>query len=179
MAFSPFEGGRGDETFLQLPGSFIPLTPFKANLVVFFAKPWFGAVQFPFLPPASGYVLFLLAQKKNQKKGAPSPYRSVENAFALWASTAWNTDRCVYPASQAVDPIRRSRSSNGNGVSHGLRAAEGNIRTSRCYQKYYKMSLQRGKVLRQPLRAMGLRNTTHTGKGFEIASTQIATAEVL
>ena len=31
MAFSPFEGGRGDETFPQLPGSFIPLTPFKGG----------------------------------------------------------------------------------------------------------------------------------------------------
>jgi hypothetical protein len=36
----------------------------------------------------------------------------------------------LYPAFRAVDPIRRSRSSNGTGVSHGLRAAEGNSRTS-------------------------------------------------
>ncbi len=31
MAFSPFEGGRGDETFPQHPGNFIPLTPFKGG----------------------------------------------------------------------------------------------------------------------------------------------------
>ena len=31
MAFSPFEGGRGDETFPQHPGSFIRLTPFKGE----------------------------------------------------------------------------------------------------------------------------------------------------
>ncbi|MBV6427741.1 MAG: hypothetical protein KIPDCIKN_02263 [Haliscomenobacter sp.] len=36
MAFSPFEGSRGDETFPRHPGSFIPLAPFEANLVVFF-----------------------------------------------------------------------------------------------------------------------------------------------
>ncbi len=100
--------------------------------------------RLPFWPPASGCVLFLLAQKKNQKKGAPTPYRSVGNAFALWASTALNTGRCVYPASQAVDPIRRSRSSNGNGVSHGLRAAEGNSGTSRSYEKYYTISSKGG-----------------------------------
>ena len=72
--------------------------PLKANLVMFFPIPLFGAVLLPFLPPASGFVLFLLAQKKNQKKGAPSPYRSVANAFALWASTALNTGRRIYPA---------------------------------------------------------------------------------
>ena len=31
MAFSPFEGGRGDETFPRHPGSFIPLAPFKGG----------------------------------------------------------------------------------------------------------------------------------------------------
>jgi hypothetical protein len=62
----------------------------KANLVVFFPEPWIGVGPLSFLPPASGFVLFLLAQKKNQKKGAPSPYRTAGNAFALWASTAWN-----------------------------------------------------------------------------------------
>ena len=29
--FSPFEGGRGDETIHQHPGNFIPLTPFKGG----------------------------------------------------------------------------------------------------------------------------------------------------
>ena len=41
MAFSPFEGGRGDETFPQLPGSFIPLTPFKGGkCFVSLCEPW-------------------------------------------------------------------------------------------------------------------------------------------
>ncbi len=31
MAFSPFEGGRGDETYPLHPGSFIPLAPFKGG----------------------------------------------------------------------------------------------------------------------------------------------------
>ncbi len=31
MVFSPFEGGRGDETFPRHPESFIPLTPFKGG----------------------------------------------------------------------------------------------------------------------------------------------------
>ena len=31
MAFFPFEGGRGDETFVQHPKPFIPLTPFKGG----------------------------------------------------------------------------------------------------------------------------------------------------
>ncbi len=31
MAFSPFEGGRGDEPFQQHPKTFIPLTPFKGG----------------------------------------------------------------------------------------------------------------------------------------------------
>jgi hypothetical protein len=30
------------------------------------------------------------------------------------------------------------------GVSHGLRAAEGNIRTSRSYEKYYQMNSKGG-----------------------------------
>ncbi len=143
MAFSPFDGGRGDETCLRFA-------------------------------PASGFVLFLLAQKKNQKKGAPSPYRSAANAFALWASTALNTDRCVSPAFQAVDPIRRSRSSNGNGVSRGLRAAEGNIPTSRSYEKCYKMPFKGGKCSAS-LRHGVMECRPHPGKGFEIASRYFAT----
>ena len=31
MAFSPFEGGRGDETLQQHPQNFIPLAPFKGG----------------------------------------------------------------------------------------------------------------------------------------------------
>ena len=44
MAFSPFDGSRGDETFPQHPGKVILVTPFEANLAVFFPKPLFDAV---------------------------------------------------------------------------------------------------------------------------------------
>ncbi len=94
-------------------------------------------LPFPVFAPGLGVCSFFARPKKEPKKGAPSPYRSVANAFALWASTALNTGRRVYPAFQAVDPIRRSRSSNGNGVSHGLRAAEGKIQTEAPWAKVY------------------------------------------
>ena len=34
ITFSPFEGGRGDETFNQHFGRFIPLTPFKGGMLL-------------------------------------------------------------------------------------------------------------------------------------------------
>ena len=69
MAFSPFEGGRGDETFPQHPGSFIPLTALKANLVVFFPEPWIGVVPLSFLAPGLGVCSFFARPKKEPKKG--------------------------------------------------------------------------------------------------------------
>ncbi len=120
------------------------------------------------LPPASGYVLFLLAQKKNQKKGAPSPYRSGSAAFAAMGFNSFEPSPMRLGRLQAVEPIRRSRSSNGTSGASGLRAAEGNIRTSRSYEKYYKISFEGGKCFAS--RCHGVTECRPPPeKGFEIA----------
>ncbi len=88
-------------------------------------------VDFRFGPRPRGLFFFCSPKKRTKKRALLSAFGGLRGKrLRFMGFTALNTDRCVSPASQAVDPIRRSRSSNGTGVSHGLRAAEGNSETS-------------------------------------------------
>ncbi|MBV6426816.1 MAG: hypothetical protein KIPDCIKN_01329 [Haliscomenobacter sp.] len=75
--------------------------------------------------PGLGVCSFFARPKKEPKKGRSSALPLRGKRLRFMGFNRFEHRSLLYPACKAVDPIRRSRSSNGNGVSHGLRAAEG------------------------------------------------------